>query len=200
MDKYILGISGGSGALYSLAILKGISDSGNTCYLVTSKPGRRVLSLETGINLTGKPSSDKKILQENLSINDGNLEVIDENDVGANIASGSFITKGMAIAPCSTGTLGSIANGISRGLIERAADVCLKERRTLIVVPRETPYSLIHLENMTKLTKAGAIVLPASPGFYNVPKSIDDLVKMISSRVLEKLGIVSSTLKEWEGT
>ena len=106
----------------------------------------------------------------------------------------------MAIVPCSTGTLGSIANGISRGLIERAADVCLKERRTLIVVPRETPYSLIHLENMTKLTKAGAIVLPASPGFYNVPKSIDDLVKMISSRVLEKLGIVSSTLKEWEGT
>ena len=118
----------------------------------------------------------------------------------ANIASGSFRTKGMAIVPCSTGTLGSIANGISRGLIERAADVCLKERRTLIVVPRETPYSLIHLENMTKLTKAGAIVLPASPGFYNVPKKIDDLVSMVSSRVLEKLGIVSSTLKEWKGT
>ncbi len=200
MNKYILGISGGSGALYSLAVLKGICDSGNICYLVTSKPGRRVLSLETGLNLVGKPASDKKILQDNLSIDDEKLEVIDENDVGANIASGSFRTKGMAIVPCSTGTLGSIANGISRGLIERAADVCLKERRTLIVVPRETPYSLIHLENMTKLTKAGAIVLPASPGFYNLPKNIDDLVNMVSSRILEKLEIVSSNLKEWEGT
>tara|TARA_B100001996_G_scaffold380751_1_gene368768 strand:+ start:123 stop:725 length:603 start_codon:yes stop_codon:yes gene_type:complete len=200
MNKYILGISGGSGALYSLAVLKGICGSGNICYLTTSGPGRRVLSLETGINLTGKSPEDNKILQDNLGINADKLEVVDENDVGANIASGSFRTKGMAIVPCSTGTLGSIANGISRGLIERAADVCLKERRRLIVVPRETPYSLIHLDNMTKLTKAGAIVLPASPGFYNLPKSIDDLVNMVSSRVLEKLGIASSTLKEWEGT
>ncbi len=200
MNKYILGISGGSGALYSLAVLKGICDSGNICYLTTSGPGRRVLSLEAGLNLTGNPASDKKILKDNLSIDDEKLELVDENDVGATIASGSFRTKGMAIVPCSTGTLGSIANGISRGLIERAADVCLKERRTLIVVPRETPYSLIHLENMTKLTKAGAIVLPASPGFYNLPKSIDELVNMVSSRVLEKLGIVSSNLKEWKGT
>ena len=200
MDKYILGISGGSGGLYSLAVLKGICEAGNTCYLVTSKPGRRILSLEAGLDLTGKASSDKKIIENNLNIDGNKLEVVDENDVGANIASGSFRTKGMAIVPCSTGTLGSIANGISRGLIDRAADVCLKERRTLIVVPRETPYSLIHLENMTKLTKAGAIVLPASPGFYNVPKKIDDLVSMVSSRVLEKLGIVSSTLKEWKGT
>jgi len=200
MNKYILGISGGSGALYSLAVLKGICDSGNICYLTTSEPGRRVLSLEASLNLTGNPDSDKKILKDNLSIDDEKLEVVDENDVGANIASGSFRTKGMAIVPCSTGTLGSIANGISRGLIERAADVCLKERRALIVVPRETPYSLIHLENMTKLTKAGAIVLPASPGFYNLPKNIDELVNMVSSRVLEKLGIVSSNLKEWKGT
>ena len=200
MNKYILGISGGSGALYSLAVLKGICNSGNICYLTTSGPGRRVLSLEAGLNLTGNPASDKKILKDNLSIDDEKLELVDENDVGATIASGSFRTKGMAIVPCSTGTLGSIANGISRGLIERAADVCLKERRTLIVVPRETPYSLIHLENMTKLTKAGAIVLPASPGFYNLPKNIDELVNMVSSRVLEKLGIVSSNLKEWKGT
>lgn len=199
MDKYILGISGGSGGLYSLAVLKGICESGNKCYLVTSKPGRRILSLETTTNLTGKANSDKKILIEKLNLNIASLEVIDENDVGANIASGSFRTKGMAIVPCSTGTLGSIANGISRGLIERAADVCLKERRRLIIVPRETPYSLIHLENMTKLTKAGAVVLPASPGFYNLPKDINDLVNMISSRVLEKLGIISGTLREWRG-
>ena len=199
MNKYILGISGGSGGKYSVSVLKGIINAGHKCYLITSKPGRRILSLETETNLTGNADKDKKILVEKFSFDGSLLEVIDENDVGASIASGSFRTNGMAIVPCSTGSLGSLANGISRGLIERAADVCLKERRKLILVPRETPYSLIHLENMTKLTKAGAIILPASPGFYNLPKSIDDLVDMISSRVLEKLGIEAKNLKEWKG-
>ena len=169
------------------------------CYLVTSKPGRRILSLETDTKLSGNADKDKKILVEKFNFNEDLLEVIDENDVGASIASGSFRTSGMAIVPCSTGSLGSLANGISRGLIERAADVCLKERRKLIIVPRETPYSLIHLENMTKLTRAGAVILPASPGFYNLPKKIDDLIDMISSRVLEKLDIEPKNLKEWKG-
>ena len=140
-----------------------------------------------------------QILIAKYKLDENLLDVIDENDVGASIASGSFRTSGMAIVPCSTGSLGSLANGISRGLIERAADVCIKERRKLIIVPRETPYSLIHLENMTKLTMAGAVILPASPGFYNLPQTIDDLVNMISSRVLEKLGIESENLKEWKG-
>jgi len=199
MKKYILGISGGSGGLYSISVLKGIVNAGHKCYLVTSKPGRRILSLETDTKLSGNADKDKKILVEKFNFNEDLLEVIDENDVGASIASGSFRTSGMAIVPCSTGSLGSLANGISRGLIERAADVCLKERRKLIIVPRETPYSLIHLENMTKLTRAGAIILPASPGFYNLPKKIDDLIDMISSRVLEKLDIETENLKEWKG-
>ena len=199
MKKYILGISGGSGGLYSISVLKGIVNAGHKCYLVTSKPGRRILSLETDTKLSGNADKDKKILVEKFNFNEDLLEVIDENDVGASIASGSFRTSGMAIVPCSTGSLGSLANGISRGLIERAADVCLKERRKLIIVPRETPYSLIHLENMTKLTRAGAVILPASPGFYNIPKKIDDLVDMISSRVLEKLDIEPENLKEWKG-
>ena len=199
MKKYILGISGGSGGLYSISVLKGIVNSGHKCYLVTSKPGRRILSLETDTKLSGNADKDKKILIEKFNFNEDLLEVIDENDVGASIASGSFRTSGMAIVPCSTGSLGSLANGISRGLIERAADVCLKERRKLIIVPRETPYSLIHLENMTKLTRAGAVILPASPGFYNLPKKIDDLIDMISSRVLEKLDIEPENLKEWKG-
>lgn len=199
MKKYILGISGGSGGLYSISVLKGIVNAGHKCYLVTSKPGRRILSLETDTKLSGNADKDKKILVEKFNFNEDLLEVIDESDVGASIASGSFRTSGMAIVPCSTGSLGSLANGISRGLIERAADVCLKERRKLIIVPRETPYSLIHLENMTKLTRAGAIILPASPGFYNLPKKIDDLVDMISSRVLEKLDIEPENLKEWKG-
>ena len=199
MKKYILGISGGSGGLYSISVLKGIVNAGHKCYLVTSKPGRRILSLETDTKLSGNADKDKKILVEKFNFNEDLLEVIDENDVGASIASGSFRTSGMAIVPCSTGSLGSLANGISRGLIERAADVCLKERRKLIIVPRETPYSLIHLENMTQLTRAGAIILPASPGFYNLPKKIDDLIDMISSRVLEKLDIEPENLKEWKG-
>jgi len=199
MKKYILGISGGSGGLYSISVLKGIVNAGHKCYLVTSKPGRRILSLETDTKLSGNADKDKKILVEKFNFNEDLLEVIDENDVGASIASGSFRTSGMAIVPCSTGSLGSLANGISRGLIERAADVCLKERRKLIIVPRETPYSLIHLENMTKLTRAGAVILPASPGFYNLPKKINDLVDMISSRVLEKLDIETENLKEWKG-
>ena len=199
MKKYILGISGGSGGLYSISVLKGIVNAGHKCYLVTSKPGRRILSLETDTKLSGNADKDKKILVEKFNFNEDLLEVIDENDVGASIASGSFRTSGMAIVPCSTGSLGSLANGISRGLIERAADVCLKERRKLIIVPRETPYSLIHLENMTKLTRAGAVILPASPGFYNLPKKIDDLIDMISSRVLEKLDIETENLKEWKG-
>ena len=199
MKKYILGISGGSGGLYSISVLKGIVNAGHKCYLVTSKPGRRILSLETDTKLSGKADKDKEILVEKFNFNEDLLEVIDENDVGASIASGSFRTSGMAIVPCSTGSLGSLANGISRGLIERAADVCLKERRKLIIVPRETPYSLIHLENMTKLTRAGAVILPASPGFYNLPKKIDDLIDMISSRVLEKLDIEPENLKEWKG-
>ena len=199
MKKYFLGISGGSGGLYSISVLKGIVNAGHKCYLVTSKPGRRILSLETDTKLSGNADKDKKILIEKFNFNEDLLEVIDENDVGASIASGSFRTSGMAIVPCSTGSLGSLANGISRGLIERAADVCLKERRKLIIVPRETPYSLIHLENMTKLTRAGAVILPASPGFYNLPKKIDDLIDMISSRVLEKLDIEPENLKEWKG-
>ena len=199
MKKYILGISGGSGGLYSISVLKGIVNAGHKCYLVTSKPGRRILSLETDTKLSGNADKDKKILIEKFNFNEDLLEVIDENDVGASIASGSFRTSGMAIVPCSTGSLGSLANGISRGLIERAADVCLKERRKLIIVPRETPYSLIHLENMTKLTRAGAVILPASPGFYNLPKKIDDLIDLISSRVLEKLDIEPENLKEWKG-
>ncbi len=197
--KFILGVSGGSGGLYAMAVLKGICESGNTCYLVSSEPGRRVLALETNVSLTGQVKNDKKVLLSKFKFDPRLIEVIDENDVGANIASGSFQNDGMVIVPCSTGTLGSIANGISRGLIERAADVCLKERRKLIIVPREAPYSLIHLENMIKITRAGGIVLPASPGFYNLPTTIDDIVNMVSSRILEKLGILSDTLIEWKG-
>ena len=199
MKKYILGISGGSGGLYSISVLKGIVNAGHKCYLVTSKPGRRILSLETDTKLSGNADKDKKILVEKFNFNEDLLEVIDENDVGASIASGSFRTSGMAIVPCSTGSLGSLANGISRGLIERAADVCLKERRKLIIVPREAPYATVHLENMTKLSSWNTIIIPASPGFYNHPETIDDLIDFIIARILDHIGIDNEIGKRWTG-
>jgi 4-hydroxy-3-polyprenylbenzoate decarboxylase len=130
---------------------------------------------------------------------DGTFELYHHKDVAAPIASGSFPVDGMVVVPCSGGTLGRIAHGISNGLLERAADVCLKERRRLVLVPREMPLSLIHLRNMTAVTEAGAIVLPASPGFYHAPKSIDDLIDMVAGRILASLGIDSSVMKPWLG-
>lgn len=118
-------------------------------------------------------------------------------DMEAPIASGSFRTEGMVIIPCSMGTIGRIACGVSTGLIDRAADVCLKERRKLLLVPRETPYSEIHLQNMLRLTQAGAVVLPASPGYYSHPKSVDDLVNFVVARVLDHLGLETDLVKRW---
>ena len=127
------------------------------------------------------------------------LDLLDERDVAAPIASGSYPVAGMAVVPCSTGTLARIAHGVSSGLLERAADVCLKERRTLILVPRETPLSLIHIRNMAAATEAGAIVLPAMPGFYHHPKSVQELVDFVAARVLAHLGVEASFLKKWTG-
>jgi 4-hydroxy-3-polyprenylbenzoate decarboxylase len=125
------------------------------------------------------------------------VDLYDSSNRGATPASGSAPSRGMVICPCSMGTLGSIAAGTSRDLLERAADVTLKERRPLILVPRETPLSLIHLENMTRLTRAGATILPASPGFYNRPQSIEDLVDFVVARVLDHLGIENRLARRW---
>ena len=189
IKKYILGISGGSGGLYSISVLRGIIGAGHKCYLVTSKPGRRILSLETDTKLSGSADKDKKILVDKYGLDENLLEVIDENDVGASIASGSFRTSGMAIVPCSTGSLGSLANGISRGLIERAADVCLKERRKLILVARDTPLNLIHINNMKTITEAGGIICPATPSFYSNPSTFEELASTVVDRVIALAGL-----------
>ena len=200
MAKFILAISGGSGGLYALRVGEALLANGDELLMVTSEPGRRVLSLETSIKLSGNIDDDRKILLDHFGDKfKDKIHIYHENDVAAPIASGSFRTDGMVIIPCSTGTLGSISNGISRGLIERSADVILKEKRKLIIVPRETPLSLIHLRNMIRLTEAGGIVMPASPGFYHLPKSVNDLIDMIASRVLQHLGIESHIIKPWKG-
>ena len=202
MSTYVVGISGGSGAPYTRRVIEGLVEAGHDAKIVVTDAGRRVFEIELGIALTGDRDSDTQILTENLDLGSGSgsIELFDQRNVAATIASGSYECAGMVVVPCSMGTLARIATGISSNLLERAADAALKERRRLILVPRETPLSLIHLRNMTAVTEAGAIVRPAMPGFYHLPESVDDLVDMIAGRVLDGLGVDSNLLRRWQGT
>ncbi|HEX5869761.1 MAG TPA: flavin prenyltransferase UbiX [Longimicrobium sp.] len=184
------GITGASGAPYAVRLLRALNDSGTPVRLIVSGYGLRLLAEETGIDgvdalraATGDWSR---------------LELYDSLDRGATPASGSAPSAGMVVCPCSMGTLASIAAGTSRNLVERAADVALKERRPLILVPRETPLSLIHLENMTRLTRAGATIMPAAPGFYHRPQSIDDMVDFVVARILDHLGVDHAVGARWK--
>ena len=184
------GITGASGAPYAVRLLRALNDSGTPVRLIVSGYGLRLLAEESGIDgidalraATGDWSR---------------VELYDSLDRGATPASGSAPSAGMVVCPCSMGTLASIAAGTSRNLVERAADVALKERRPLILVPRETPLSLIHLENMTRLTRAGATIMPAAPGFYHRPKTIDDMVDFVAARILDHLGVEHGIGKRWK--
>jgi 4-hydroxy-3-polyprenylbenzoate decarboxylase len=189
----ILAITGASGAPYAVRLLQGLAAAGQPTWLIVSEHGFRLLDTESGI-------ASIDALRERVGVPawDANVRVFDDRDRGALPASGSVRTKGMVICPCSMGTVAAIAAGTSRSLVERAADVVLKERRTLIVVPRETPYSDIHLENMLRLTRAGGIVLPASPGFYHRPQRIEELVDFVVGRILDHVG-VSNEMPRWSG-
>ena len=201
MGRYIVGIAGASGAPYAKRVLQGLLSGGHEVKCVISDAGRRVLEVEEDLLLTGNTVTDQPDVLEWLGKESAasQLELLHHKDVAASIASGSFHTDGMVVVPCSGGTLAKIATGVSTGLLERAADVCLKERRRLILVTREMPLSLIHLRNMTAVTEAGAIVLPGSPGYYHRPSSVQDLVDMVAGRILSHLGVDSALLKEWTG-
>lgn len=201
MGVYVLGIAGASGAPYARRVLEQMLSSGHQVKAVITDAGRKVLEVEESLVLTGNTEADTPVLLDwaRAAGHESNLELYHHKDVASPIASGSFPVDGMAVVPCSGGTLGRIAHGISNGLLERAADVCLKERRRLVLVPREMPLGLIHLRNMTAVTEAGAIVLPASPGFYHRPNGIDDLVDMVAGRILASLGIESPVMKPWLG-
>jgi flavin prenyltransferase len=184
-----LGITGASGAPYGVRLLRALNETGTAVRLIVSGYGLRLLEEEAGIaGLDGLRAATGDWSR---------VEWYDALDRGATPASGSAPSRGMVICPCSMGTLASIAAGISRNLVERAADVALKERRPLVLVPRETPLSLVHLENMTRLTRAGATILPAAPGFYHRPRSIDDLVDFVVARVLDHLGIEHGIGGRW---
>jgi flavin prenyltransferase len=190
----VFGITGASGAPYAVRLLQSLTAAHRPVSLIVSKYGMRLLATESGIE-----SMDA--LRDAVGIDAwaSYVEVFSNDDRGAPPASGSARTAGMVVCPCSMGTLSAIAVGASRSLIERAADVTLKEQRKLILVPRETPLSAIHLGNMLRLTRAGAVVMPASPGFYHRPSEIADLVDFVVARLLDQLGVEQNFVARWKG-
>jgi 4-hydroxy-3-polyprenylbenzoate decarboxylase len=188
----VFAITGASGAPYAIRLLEQLIVARRRVQLVISSHGLRLLHTETEVRSSAE-------LRERVGASgwDQFVKLFDDGDRGAGPASGSSLTAGMVICPCSMGTLSAIAVGASRSLVERAADVVLKERRPLVLVPRETPLSAIHLANMLRLARAGAVVLPASPGFYHRPSSIDDLVNFVVARVLDHLGVQHTLTQRW---
>lgn len=177
MGRFLLGVTGASGAIYAARTLLHLKALGHDVDGIVTKPGKEVLEYE----------GQKSFLGECKTL-------YDIDDFFAECASGSSDYTGMAVVPCSMGTLGRIASGTSDNLLVRSADVCLKERRPLVIVPREMPYNLIHIENMERVSRAGAVVIPASPQFYSKPKTIDELVDTVVVKVLKHLGIPNEQL------
>ena len=190
----VVAITGASGAPYAVRLLKSLVAAERRVQLIVSSHGLRLLRTETDL-----VSLDA--LREHVGVRawDAFITTFDDSDRGAPPASGSALSAGMVVCPCSMGTLSAIATGSSRSLVERAADVALKERRKLVLVTRETPLSEIHLENMLRVTRAGALVMPAAPGFYHRPSSIDDLVNFVVARVLDHLDVPQSLAARWGG-
>ncbi|WP_318785803.1 UbiX family flavin prenyltransferase [Methanimicrococcus hacksteinii] len=182
--ELIIGISGASGAGYGIRLLEILKETDIQTHLIMTKAAEEIIRTETDYD----PENIRKLADF----------VWDEKDFSAPIASGSHKAAGMIIAPCSMKTLGQVANGISDNLLVRAADVCLKEERKLILMVRETPLSLIHLENMVAAKKAGATIMPASPGFYSRPETIDDLYNIMAGRALDLAGIENHVYKRWK--
>ncbi len=184
--EIVVGISGASGAAYAVRLLQVLREKGNIIHLVITDSAAKIIEIETDFLLT-----DVQGLADH---------VYTPRDFAAPIASGSHLFDAMVVIPCSMGTLSGIACGSSDTLITRAADVCLKEKRRLIIVPRETPLGLVQLRNMVAAAEAGAVVLPACPAFYSRPRSLDDLVDVLVGRVLDLLGVENDLYLRWQGT
>lgn len=192
-----LAITGASGVQYALRLLECLVAQQVQVLVMISKAAQVVAATETEIKLPGTPEAQESYLTELYGAAEGQIRVFGRENWFAPVASGSGAPSSMVICPCSTGTLSAVATGASNNLIERAADVTLKERRKLILVPREAPYSEIHLEHMLKLTRMGAVVVPASPGFYHKPESVNDMVDFIVARLLSQLGLEQNLMPAW---
>lgn len=196
----IIGVSGASGLIYAVRALKFLLAADYTIELVASRATYMVWQAEANIRMPTEPEQQEFFWREQAGVpHDGKLSCHHWGDVGANIASGSFRTLGMIIIPCSMSTVAKIASGLSSDLLERAADVQIKEGKPLIVVPRETPFSLIHLRNLTALAEAGVKIVPAIPAWYHHPQTIEDLVDFVVARTLDLLDIDCIPLERWQG-
>ena len=196
MRSYTVAITGASGAVYGLRLIEELLKGKNKIYLTISSTAFLIIRSETGVNLTGKTEAEtEKKIQKHFSSK--NVRYYSENNLSAPISSGSFITDGMLVVPCSMKTLSGIANGYASNLTERAADVILKEGRRLIIAPREMPFSAIHLENMLKLARLGVNIAPPVPAFYHKPKNIDDIVDFVVGKILDIIGIRHNLFKRW---
>ncbi len=191
VDRYVVGISGASGAIYALRTIQWLVELGAEVHIASSSYGKRLFFDELDIkNFT----SDNLVSSEFLD----QVFVYSGNDKGASIASGSFLTKGMVIVPTSGNTLGAIASGLTENLVQRAAAVTLKERRKLVLAHRESPLSPIDIVNMNRLSQAGVIIAPLSPGFYHKPKTLDEVVDFMAAKILDLLGVSHTKAQRWE--
>jgi 4-hydroxy-3-polyprenylbenzoate decarboxylase len=189
--------TGASGIQYGIRLLECLLQGGCEVSLMVSRPAQVVIGLETDLTLPGRPADMQRALRERFAAGPDQLRVYGRDQWTAPLASGSAVPDAMVICPCTTATVSAVATGASRSLIERAADVVLKEGRELILVIRETPFSAIHLENMLRLARAGACVMPAAPGFYHRPQEVSELVDFMVARVLDRLGLPQQLIQPW---
>lgn len=196
-QRISLAITGASGAIYGIRLLECLLKADKQVYLMISSPAKVVIATETDLEMPGRPAEVEAFFSEKFSARPGQLNVFGRDQWMAPVASGSNAPDAMVVCPCSTGTLSALSCGNSRTLIERAADVMLKEQRQLILVPREAPLSAIHLENMLKLARLGVTILPASPAFYRKPTEIGQLVDFVVARILDHLGIEQHLVPRW---
>jgi len=199
-DTITLAITGASGAQYGLRLLECLLAAGKQVYLMVSQPAQVVIATETDMKLPGRAEDQQAFLAQRYRADPGQLQVFGRDQWMSPVASGSNRARAMVVCPCSSATLSAIAVGASRDLVERAADVMLKERRKLILVTRETPLSSIHLENMLKLSREGVVILPASPGFYHRPTSVEQLLDFVVARILDQLDIEQTLMPRWGDT
>lgn len=190
MKKIIIGITGASGSIYAIRLIEELLKKDIFVHIVCTDNGKKVMKFETNVNI----DEWVRILKETYN----HVKLEDINDLFSGVASGSYKFDAMVVVPCSMGTLAEISNGLAKNLLCRAADVALKENRKLILVPRETPLNAIHLENMLKLSKLGVSILPAMPGFYHKPESMEDLINFVVGKILDSLSIENILFKKWE--
>lgn len=195
-----LALTGASGVQYGIRLLECLVSAKVPIHLMLSRPAQVVLGLETDLAVPGRPVEIGRFFSDRFRAGPGQISCYGPEQWTAPVASGSAVPRAMVVCPCSTATLSAVATGASRSLIERAADVVLKERRQLVLVVRETPFSEVHLENMLRLARMGAVIMPANPAFYHRPRTLDEMIDFMVARILDHLGLEHELVPRWGGS